>query len=216
MAKYTIELRRICDLYSRNEVECWFKDYNLEDYLTSEEIESINKTGIWSKDKLAKKIVDHYYMREIGLETPALFRHYAKVTMQEIMEEKLPLIYSSSIKYDPLVNVDYKEEFTRNIKNNGESKSNGSGLSINSDTPQGHINKTDILTGKYASSTGSSESEVSGETKENTDENYTRHFKGNQGITATYQAMVKQYRNNIIAIDRDIISELDILFMGIY
>ena len=116
MSKYTIELRKVCDLYGRNEVESWFKDYNLSYYLRPDEIESIENAGIWSKDRLATKIVDHYYMRELGLETPALFKHYAKVYMQEIMERKLPLIYSTSIKYDPLVNVDYSEVYDRNIE----------------------------------------------------------------------------------------------------
>lgn len=70
----------------RDEVENWFKSYNLEDYLTAEQITVLSKENIWTKDKLAKMIIDHYFMREIGFETPALFRHYAKVTMQEIME----------------------------------------------------------------------------------------------------------------------------------
>lgn len=86
MATYTIELRKVCELYGRDEVENWFKSYNLEDYLTEEQIQVLSKENIWTKDKLAKMIVDHYFMREIGFETPALFRHYAKVTMQEIME----------------------------------------------------------------------------------------------------------------------------------
>ena len=86
MATYTIELRKVCDLYGRDEVENWFKSYNLEDYLTNEQITVLSKENIWSKDKLARMIVDHYFMREIGFETPALFRHYAKITMQEIME----------------------------------------------------------------------------------------------------------------------------------
>lgn len=86
MATYTIELRKVCDLYGRDEVENWFKSYNLNDYLTQEQIQVLQKENIWTKDKLAKMIVDHYFMREIGFETPALFRHYAKVTMQEIME----------------------------------------------------------------------------------------------------------------------------------
>lgn len=89
MATYSIELRKVCDLYGRDEVENWFKSYNLEDYLTQEQITVLSKENIWSKDKLARMIVDHYFMREIGFETPALFRHYAKVTMQEIME-RLP------------------------------------------------------------------------------------------------------------------------------
>ena len=111
MSKYTFELRRVIDFFDRNTVEGWFKDYELTDYLTQDEIDVIEERGTWSKDKLAKKIVDHYFMREIGFETPALFRHYVKVTMNEIMEQKLPLIYSASIEYDPLVNVDYSETF---------------------------------------------------------------------------------------------------------
>lgn len=86
MATYTIELRKVCKLYGREEVEKWFKSYNLNDYLTQEQITVLSKENIWTKDKLAKMIVDHYFMREIGFETPALFRHYAMVTMQEIME----------------------------------------------------------------------------------------------------------------------------------
>ena len=31
------------------------------------QIEQIQKFNVWTKDKLAKKIVDHYYMREIRI-----------------------------------------------------------------------------------------------------------------------------------------------------
>ena len=159
-------------------------------------------------------------MREIGYETIGLFKHYAKVYMQEIMERYLPLIYSNSIKYDPLVNVDYKEEFTRNITGSGESTStnNASGLSVNSDTPQGEITKANILAGNYASNTGASEteSEINDSTSNTTDETYTKNVKGNSGVSATAQKMIQQYRENIIAIDEQIIKELDKLFMGLY
>lgn len=65
MATYTIELRKVCDIYGREEVENWFKDYELKDYLTPEQIAQIEKYDVWTKEKLAKKIVDHYFMREI-------------------------------------------------------------------------------------------------------------------------------------------------------
>ena len=120
MSKYTMELRELFTpikfnppLFTREQVENFFKDYELTDYLTSEQIEVITENGTWSKNKLAKKIVDHYFMREIGQETIGLFKHYAKVTMQELMEEYLPLIYSASIYYDPLINVNYTETFER-------------------------------------------------------------------------------------------------------
>lgn len=72
LASYTIELRKVCDIYGREEVENWFKNYDLSDYLTPLQIQSIENAGLWNKNKLAKKIIDHYYMREIGFETPRL------------------------------------------------------------------------------------------------------------------------------------------------
>ena len=140
------------------------------------------------------------------------------------MEEKLPLIYSSAIEYDPLVNVDYTETFKRNADNTGESNSNSSNnsssLGVNSNTPQGQISKQAILNGEYASSTSATENEALIEDTTNTssitNEEYTKNVKGNSGVSATAQKMVEQYRQNIIAIDKDIIKELNILFMGLY
>lgn len=228
MAKYSMELRKVCDYYTREEVEKWFKNYELTDFLRPDEIDSIENANIWSKDRLAKKIVDHYFMREIGFETPALFKHYAMVTMQEIMEEKLPLIYSSSIKYDPLVNVDYTEKFERSLEgsanNNAESSSNSSSdsLNINNSTPQTRISKQNLDDGIYASSVNQNESSINDKTttsnngSSSSNENYTKNVKGNSGVSATAQKMIEQYRQNIIAIDRDIINELNSLFMGLY
>lgn len=232
MAKYSMELRKVCDYYTREEVENWFKNYELSDFLRPDEIESIKTANIWSKDRLAKKIVNHYFMREIGFETPALFKHYALITMQEIMEEKLPLIYSSSIKYDPLINVDYTEKFERSLEgsanNNGESSSNSSSnsdsLNINNNTPQTRITKQNLNDGIYANSVNQSEnnSNITDKTTTKNDgtsssnESYTKNIKGNSGVSATAQKMIEQYRDNIISIDRDIINELNSLFMGLY
>ena len=233
MSSYTMPIREIIgNFYTREEVEKWFMDYDLSDYLTPTQIQTIQDTGIWSKEKLAKKIVDHYYFQEIGFETFGQFKQRVKVKMQELMEEKLPIIYTNAIQYDPLINVDYTEEFTRNIDSEGQnsgssnsnSKNNGSGLTVNSDTPQGEIDKTKILNGEYASSTTASESEneitdsteTSGEATNSTLETYTRHMRGNSGISATYQKMIEQFRDNIIAIDRDIINNLSDLFMVVF
>ena len=227
---YTVQLRQLITggLYTREEVEGWFKDYELTDYLTADEIAVIEDRGTWSKDKLAAQIVDHYLMREIGLETPALFAHHAKVLMKEIMEEKLPLIYSASIEYDPLVNVDYSETYTAQRQGSGTASSTGtsssstSGLSVNSDTPQSQISKEAILAGNYASSTGASEATDSSSTtgsstnSESGSESYTKNIKGNSGVSATAQALIMQYRKAIVAINRDIIDEVNDLFMGIY
>lgn len=224
MARYTIELRNVVSIYGEDTVKGWFSDYELSDYLTDEEIAVIAERGVWSKEKLAQAILDHYFMYEIGFETPALFAHQAKVLMRELMEEKAPLIYSAAIKYDPLVNVDVTETYDRTSDNTSESNSTstsgGSGLTVNSDTPQGQISKATILAGNYASSTSANETEnnITDNTTNTGEgsEHYTKTTKGNSGVSATAQKMIQQYRDNIIMINRDIIKDMNILFMGVY
>ncbi len=228
MAKYTIELRRVCDYYGREEVENWFKDYDINNYLTPEQVTQITKFNVWSKDRLATKIVDHYFMREIGFETPALFKHYAKVSMQEIMERQLPKIYSNFLEYDPLSNVDFTETYTREIEGSSEgtsssnSSNTASGLNINNDTPQTNITKQNLETGAYASQVNQSdtssniEDETNAQSSSNTIERFTRHEEGDNGVIITNQRLVKEFREIIVAIDEEIINELSTLFFGIY
>ena len=218
MSKYTTTFKRLIDggFVTRENIENIFKSYELSDYLTSDEIAVIEDRGTWSKDKLASKIVDHYLFKDLGFETYAMFKHYAIIQMKEIMESKLPLIYSSSIEYDPLVNVDYTETFTRNSTDIGSSSQSGSGLSISSDTPQTNISKQSLLAGSYASNAGATEQEASSSNRLEGRENYSKTMRGNSGVSATAQKMVEQYRQNIRAIDYEIINELNDLFMGLF
>ena len=228
MARYTVQLRKVIETVGEDQVLKWFQDYDLTNYLTFEEIRVITDKGTWSPARLARKIIDHYYMDEIGSETVALFKHRVKVAMQEIMEEKLPLIYSASLQYNPLTNVNYTETYSgentsaNTTSSNSTATSDSSGLTVNSDTPQGQINKQSILNGTYASSTSANEIEDSAHTTSSGSSNgsgtqiYTKHFEGNQGISATYQKMIEQYRDNIRMIDREIIEDLRDLFMVIY
>lgn len=229
MAKYSVTLQELCtDYYSREEVESWFKNYSIENYLTPKQIEEITKYDVWNKDRLATKIVDHYYMREIGFETPELFIHYAKVYMQEIMESKFQKIYTLFLEYDPLSSVDYVEEYTRQIEGNSQtvgsssSNSNSNGLGISNDTPQTKINRQDLETGAYASNVSQTENSISDSTHNNstgnskTLEKYTHSMKGDNGVIVTNEYLIREYRENIIAVDKEIIDELNTLFMGLY
>ena len=228
MAKYTMELRRIVDIYGRNEVESWFSSYNLADFLTPEQIAQINKYNVWSKEKLASQIVDHYYMREIGFETPALFKHYAKLTMNEIMGSYLLKIYTQFLEYDPLSSVDYTEEYTREIEgssegsSNSNSKNSAEGFNINNDTPQQRITKQNLDSGIYASTTNQSETSSEIEDKTNTEassktiEKYTHSMKGDNGVIVTNQYLVREFRELATNFNLEIINDLNKLFMGLY
>ena len=172
--QFNFTIRKLCLMYTRSEVENWFKQYNLEDFLLKSQIQVIQNADLWSKDKLATRIVDFYYMREIGLETVALFKHYAKIRMNEIMEQKLPLIYSSSIEYDPLKNMDYTEELTREAQNKGNASSNSNSnitnndFTFNSDLTQGELLLDEVKLGKYGSSATNSEANANSNDNTNT------------------------------------------------
>lgn len=227
-----MKIKDLCNLFTRDEIIKWFSDYNMNDYLTTNEIQTIQNKNTWTKEKLANMIIDHYYMSEIGAETPGLFKLFVKSKMNEIMESKLPLIYSNSISYDPLVNVDYTEIFKRDLSDDtistGSSEStqnqSGSGIQLDSNTPQGRVSKSSILDGNYVSSASGSEgtSNTSENNTSNTSENknvaenYTKTIKGNSGVSATAQKMIEQYRQNIRAINLEIINELNDLFFIIF
>lgn len=228
MAKYTMELRRIVDIFGRDEVESWFSSYNLADFLTPEQIQQIQKYNVWSKEKLASQIVDHYYMREIGFETPALFKHYAKLTMNELMGSYLLKIYTQFLEYDPLSSVDYTEEYTREIEGSSEGSSNSNsqnsaeGFNINNDTPQQRITKQNLDSGIYASTTNQSETtsqiqdETNTEASSKTVEKYTHSMKGDNGVIVTNQYLVREFRELATNFNLEIINDLNKLFMGLY
>lgn len=224
MARYTYTLREVISTFGEEKVKSWFMDYELTDFLTPEEITVINERGVWSKEQLANRIVRHYLNREVGSEGIGKFMNDVKDMMDELMESYAPLIYSASIKYDPLVNVDFTEEFERTSDSQSQTNSltngKGTGLTIQSDTPQGEISKDEILSGKYASSTtGSETSNQSQDMATNSgsgNEQYTKRTRGNSGVSATAQRMIQLYRDNIRAINSEIVYALEPLFMSIY
>lgn len=236
MSKYTYQLRNVILFTSLEEVKSWLTDYDLADYLTSDQLEVVTEAGLFNKNKLADRIINHYYMREIGVETIGLFKLKIKTKLDLLMEKYAPLIYTNSIEYDILVNEDYTETFNRstsgtdtNVNTSAGSNSttsSGSGLTVSSDTPQGQISKANILAGQYATSTSAGENTNTTSTTDSVTNNssgsnsgteqFTRRVKGNRGISATYQAMIKQYRENILTIYNDIINDLNDLFMGVW
>ena len=257
MANYTIELRKIINIYGFEEVQSWFSSYTPTDYITTAQYNVIKEAfPNWTPESLANKIINHYYLREIGFETPKMFSHFAKVKMEEIMEVKLPLLYSKCISYNPLDNINLTETTSRtkqgassldvnetiddsSTKNgNGTTTSNatngGSSLNINSDTPQGQINKQDILNGNYATTTSANEStntaqDTTQSSTQDTENSTTSKVASNDGTTSEEESITKtksgnsgvinqdlilKYRTLIVGVEKEIIEELNSLFMG--
>lgn len=126
---------------------------------------------IWNEDhreELNKKIINHYYLREIGQETPGLFKHYLNAKMNEIMPYYCELYKTTQYEYNPIYNVDYEVEDITTNEDTNKNISTGKGSSTTSSTSD--------LTG-----TNSSESNATN-TSEN---NNTSNSNGKQATVNT-------------------------------
>lgn len=201
MSKYTITIRNL--------IKNGFV-FNLNSYPIFDE----NYRAI-----LNKKILDHYLMSEIGLETPALFNHYLGSKLNEIMPYYNTLYQKQAELLNKLENnVNLSESFTRNIANESSGTSTGSsdGKTLFEDTPQGRLVQSTMEQMDHATNINfskSNDSSTSSSTGEST-EDYIKTITGNNGSKYNFE-ILNEIKNNLLNIDLLIINELSDLFMGI-
>lgn len=124
VSKYTTEVRFICETeagltesvgYSKvNEVldKSWDKIFDSGDWeIYDEEYRPI----------LCKKILKHFYTREIGAETAGLWKLWLNQRMAEIMPYYNQLYKSTLLEFNPLYDTDYKTEGNRKTDEGEES-----------------------------------------------------------------------------------------------
>lgn len=209
MSKYTTQLRYI--------IEMGF-DLGLKDYPIFDET---------YRDVLNKKLINHYYFREIGFETAEFFKRFLNRSMNEIMPYYNQL-YESVIKFkekNPFEDKNITESSNR--KNKGTSSQTGTGtttsedLDVRSDTPQSMLAIGDIKNNTYASdaswdnanATSSSTSDL----KVDNTEDYINTIVGTNG-GKNYSEMLLDWRNTFLNIDMMVIEDPEIknCFMLLY
>lgn len=126
MSKYTIELRHICENYAGSA------------YTTPDDIINASLGMVFDfsfpmyreqhRCPLEKKIIKHFYMREIGLETVDLWKLFLNRKLNEIMPYYNELYRTAEMIIDPLDDVDYtRTELRENEETgSGNSKTNTS------------------------------------------------------------------------------------------
>lgn len=213
MSKYTTEVRFVCEQKAGlvesvgfsgvDEVleKCWDKVITSRVKMFDEDYRKV----------LYKKILKHYYTREIGGESVGLWQLWMNTRLEEIMPYYNQLYESELIKIEPLRNVDYSRTYdkkgegtkqetgsmdstnTGSGKNDGtktsaESASESSGSTdLYSDTPQGAITGLEemkyLTNARKIDQTGSS----SGTSNESYTDNQsnTEHLVSNTGNTST-------------------------------
>lgn len=202
MSKYTITIKTLID----NNFDFGLKSYPIYD----EEYRNI----------LNEKILNHYYLSEIGQETAEAFKFFLNQKMMEIMpyynelyKEKIKLVDHLSDN----VNINESLSRTTSSETSSNSSSLNNGKNIFQDTPQGKIFQADIDEQNYATNVNMNKNTISDEstaTGEGTEE-YLKTIIGNNGKKYGYE-ILNEIKNNFINIDMMIINDLNELFMGIY
>lgn len=235
MSKYTTEVRYICE-HDAGLVES--KGANDIDTILNNSWDKIFTTNCTFFDEtykpiLCKKILKHYYTREIGAETVGLWKMWINRKLEEIMPYYNQLYASTVLEFNPLYDLDINTTHTKNNNGTTSGTRTGSGttggslnshsLELYSDTPQGgvtnlqnqsyltnatDVNRNDTTTGTY------NDSETSSGTNADT-ETYTERVYGKQG-SGTYSKMLQEFRETFLNIDMQIIEEFGDCFLNLW
>lgn len=231
MSSYTTQIRYICESLAGYEHG---KGYMSIDDVIDKSWDKIFLPSFVTftpeyRPVLAKKILKHYYTREIGSETFGLFQLRLDAKLSVIMPYYNKLYKAFDKDYDILSDTDVTIDHNRKSKGDSGSTSTGSntnensGQAINrhSNTPQGgldgiksdrYLSSADI-TDTTDNSTGSNN--LKSNSNFNTTEDYVQHITGKRG-GMTYAYMVNEYAEKLKNIDRMVISELSDLFMQVW
>ena len=243
MAKYTTEVRSICETEAGLKEEMGYRSVNEILTIAAPKIFNFNFPIFDEAYRLPLeiKILKHYYTREIGQETTGLWRLKLDTKMNEIMPYYNQLYKSTLIEYNPLYDMDLTREFEGNKVTDGntETKENTSRNSNNttkntsknlnsySDTPQGSLVNVDndtYLTSatkdQYNGTVTNDASEningtVSGTQKINDTNKYIEHIFGSNG-GPNYSAKILEFRKTFLNIDMQVIDDLKSLFFMLW
>lgn len=247
MSKYTTEVRFICEQKAGLTESVGFSQINnvLEQSWNKIFTSDVAFFDNDYKPILCKKILKHYYTREICAETVGLWQLWLNTRLEEIMPYYNELYKSAQLEFEPFDDVNYtresnrknteNENSTKNGTNNRTVSSNSSGSSNSdsvdkySDTPQGSIsnlsNDSYMTNARIVSDENSFTNENSGtdnltinETNDrdkNGNEDYFEKIIGKQG-SKNYSEMLLDFRKTFLNIDLQVIDEFSDLFFGLW
>lgn len=227
MSKYTTEVRFICETYA---------DYDeSQGYMKIPEIIEKSRNKIFDFDfpifdedyrsVLETKIIKHYYLKEIGMETVGVWKHFLDMKMNEIMPYYNQLYKSALLDFNPFYDVDITKDHigtgSGNTETDGTRKDTTGRNHWNyySDTPQGSVGRLDDLT-YLTNATHDTDSEnlnsvTSNKGKMTSTDQYLDHIKGKQGV-ASYSKMLQEFRDTFLNIDKMVIDALGDLFFNLW
>jgi hypothetical protein len=214
MAIFTMRLRDVLETHAikteRN------GDIGLNDYPIFQEAH---------RTVLNQKIIDRYFMREIGQESVELWTFAMRRKMHEIMPPYNQLYAATISADDALKTIDLRTltttQGTVEGDTNGTAEStsggNGTSRSVQSDTPQTLLSENEDYASGAADVTSSQSSTA---TNTEAGSSLTTESGESESTVTGYQGslsdLLLRYRATILNIDMMIVEDMSELFIGIY
>lgn len=163
MSKYTTEVRFICEQKAGLTESAGYADVNkvLDDswnkiFTTDASFFDENYRSV-----LCKKILKHYYTREIGCETVGLWVMWMNTKLEEIMPYYNKMYESVNLEFNPLFDTDITTTHNRTETKAGDSKQ----------TSTGEIKENNTSTGKNETNVNGKTDRDTSTTEDNTQRN---------------------------------------------
>lgn len=235
MSKYTTQVRFICEQLSGYVQSVDYSNVDLVLRAAEPKIFDFDYPIFDENYRhvLNTKILKHYYINEIGLETYALWKLRLNTKMNEIMPYFNQLYKSELYTFNPLYDTDItrqhkvdrsQEEASKTTDTSTTEQTNGNvHADAYSDTPQGGITgveKLNYLTNyRKVTDDNKLDTTITGNTDTDTGitsfESYVETVKGKQGVR-NYSDLLKDFRSTFLNIDMQVIDSLSDLFMLIW
>ena len=157
-----------------------------------------------TKKRIEIAILKHYYYQEIAFETIGMFKIKLNDRLNLIMSRYNAMYQKQDLNLSPYINSYLHETGDGNNTSNNATEN----WQTTSDTPRGIL--TELKEGKYSSMA------VYTDNKDNNTSNnyYNRDVESLNGLT--YAEAFRNYYDNIISIDEELVGEFSDLFMVIW
>lgn len=177
------------------------------------------------KPRLDGVIIDHFYNREIGMETIDMFQFAMRRKMNEIMPYYNQMYESTKIEFDPLSTMDIHTVSATDTSQTNEgtgtnattSDSNSKSRAVSSSTPQtmlsGNEDYAENAADSNAETVGTSNATEESSQTSNAESSGDTQITGYQGAASD---LIMRYRESLINVDLMIIRDLEELFMLVW
>lgn len=247
MSKYTTQVRFICETAAGLDESTGFSnvDQVLDGSWASIFTSDVKFFEESYRKELCKKILKHYYLREIGCETIGIWKLWMNTKLEEIMPYYNQVYESTLWEFEPLEDVNVTTTHQRDTAGNKNDKnqrdtnvtgtgsadgsSNGDEWNKFSDTPQGSVANVDNSTYLTDARNITTENGYQDHTQTSSDthnteeldhsysdqEKFGETIKGKRG-GGTYSEMIMKYREALLNVDMMVIREFEDLFLKLW